>query len=199
MPTGAPPAILFFRNTMAKGSLSLEKKPQNTISNQTITTLSFPNRVTDAHDFWSLGAAAPEAMEGGGDISRLREALALGGRPSVTLGDLKATLRVPGVTFNLDKAPLPEARKELQGLMFALAEKVQALEQRLQEVLVASPVSSPGKSTSKSIFAAADLSPAKPASGAGQPFARKRLPGESLINPGFKRKKDPTGVDFEDP
>ncbi|XP_008121595.1 protein PAXX [Anolis carolinensis] len=162
--------------------------------------------VTDAHDFWSLGAVASEAKEdslkggsGSSDISRLREALALGRSPSVTLGDPTATLRLPGVTLDLEKAPPAEARKELQGLMFALAEKVQALEQRLQEVLAASPVSSPGKSSSRSIFAAADLSPAKPAAGSGQPLARKRLPGESLINPGFKRKKDPTGVDFEDP
>ncbi|XP_042333682.1 protein PAXX isoform X4 [Sceloporus undulatus] len=127
--------------------------------------------------------------------------------PTLTLRDSVATLCFQDggqrLAFDLSKVPLSEARKPLQELMFGLVARVHALEERLQERSASaapSPVSSPEKATlrGQSIFAP-DISPAKCKTGAGQASTKKRLPGESLINPGFKSKKKPKGVDFEDP
>ncbi|XP_066466896.1 protein PAXX [Tiliqua scincoides] len=166
--------------------------------------------VTNASEFWSCDV---ESDNQDGDVSRdelgsstdssskLREALA-GQEPTLTVRDSKAVLQfqnggqVP-LTFDLFRLPLSEARKQLQELMFGLVEQVQTLEKRLQETAVPSPNISPEKNTWRNpgLFAA-ELSP--PKSRAGQAATKRRLPGESLINPGFKSKKAPTGVDFDD-
>ncbi|XP_025021733.1 protein PAXX [Python bivittatus] len=105
------------------------------------------------------------------------------------------------VTFDLYKASLPEARRQLQDLTFGLVEQVQTLEKHLEESAAAAATSvalrSPGKKILPSqTLLEADLSPQKRRGGASP--SKKRLPGESLINPGFRSKKIPTGVDFED-
>ncbi|XP_042333679.1 protein PAXX isoform X2 [Sceloporus undulatus] len=168
--------------------------------------------LTDACDLWSCEIAAdkpggnfPENGLGSSkeSVSKLREVLAHQ-TPTLTLRDSVATLCFQDggqrLAFDLSKVPLSEARKPLQELMFGLVARVHALEERLQASAAPSPVSSPEKATlrGQSIFAP-DISPAKCKTGAGQASTKKRLPGESLINPGFKSKKKPKGVDFEDP
>ncbi|XP_070811719.1 protein PAXX isoform X2 [Pituophis catenifer annectens] len=165
-------------------------------------------QLTDACEFWSCrlpseklsGQEEPDSPAG--SLSRLREILQ-GQTPILTLGDGKATLQVQdggqSVTFDLDKASLPEARRQLQDLTFGLVEQLQTLEKRLEESTAAATsmaLRSPEKISPSQSLLGADFSPRKPRGGAGP--SKRRLPGESLINPGFRSKKTPTGVDFED-
>ncbi|KAM3825617.1 protein PAXX [Vipera latastei] len=168
-------------------------------------------QLTDACEFWSC-SVPPEKLSGQGVpgspaaaaacLSRLREILQ-GQTPILVLQDSKATLQVQhggqSVTFHLDKASLPEARRKLQDLTFGLVEQLQTLEKRLEEGTAAATslaLRSPEKtSPSQSLFGA-DFSPQKPRGGAGP--SKRPLPGESLINPGFRSKRTPMGVDFED-
>ncbi|XP_044296063.1 protein PAXX [Varanus komodoensis] len=128
--------------------------------------------------------------------------------PTMTVCDSKATLQFrdgqQSLSVDLHKAPLSEARKQLQALVFGLVAQVHALQKRLEEYADAAPppLSSPEKNPvwSQSLFAPAVSSLKYPGGARGsQTAAKRRLPGESLINPGFKSKKPPTGVDFEDP
>ncbi|KAJ6651958.1 hypothetical protein lerEdw1_015900 [Lerista edwardsae] len=141
--------------------------------------------VTNTSEFWSCDVTSDTQ---GGDMlqeevqdsrSKLREALEAQ-VPTLAVCDSKAVLEFPNgrqgpLTFDLFRLPLSEARKQLQELVFGLVGQVQTLEKHLQE-----------------------LSPPKSRGGAGQAATKRRLPGESLINPGFKSKKAPTGVDFDD-
>ncbi|XP_039200901.1 protein PAXX [Crotalus tigris] len=163
--------------------------------------------LTDACEFWSC-SVPPEKLSGQeepgspatGCLSRLREILQ-GQMPILALHDSKATLQVQdggqSVTFDLDQASLPEARRQLQDLTFGLVEQLQTLEKRLEEGTAAALAHrSPEKISPSQSLLGADFSPRKPRGGAGP--SKWRLPGESLINPGFRSKKTPTGVDFED-
>nr|XP_020648958.1 protein PAXX [Pogona vitticeps] len=177
--------------------------------------VSKQDAVTDGCEFWR-GDVFPDQLDGpfpekGQDpskdsTSKLREILARQ-EPTLTIQGATATVQFQtgrqGLTFDLSKAPLPEARKQLQDLMFGLVEQLQALEKCSKEGAIATnllPLSSPEKNTlSSQILFAPGISPPKSKGGAGQTSTKKRIPGESLINPGFKSKKIPTGVDFEDP
>ncbi|XP_025929165.1 protein PAXX [Apteryx rowi] len=104
-------------------------------------------------------------------------------------------------TFDLFKLPFTEARTQLQALMFGLVGCVKNLEKRLEAVVGTLGSScSPEKNAAQSqqLFMPADPNSRKNR-GAGSTLpAKRRVPGESLINPGFKNKKAPCGVDFED-
>ncbi|KAM6182905.1 protein PAXX isoform 2-T2 [Erethizon dorsatum] len=100
------------------------------------------------------------------------------------------------LTFDLSKVPSPEAAPRLQALTLGLAERVCNLEQRLAAVeeTAASPRKSPRPAGPP--FFLPDPDPQRGGPGAA---VRRRCPGESLINPGFKSKKPAGGVDFDEP
>ncbi|XP_064324548.1 protein PAXX isoform X6 [Phalacrocorax carbo] len=162
--------------------------------------------VTDALEVWAaeLGASRPlgcrwQPEEYG---TKLREALGRGAA-SLHLGEGKATLQLreeaPCWSLDLFKLPIAEARSQLQALVFGMAGHIESLERRLGVVETLAPSCSPEKNAawSQQLFLP-DPNPRKNR-GAGSAFpAKRKIPGESLINPGFKSKKAPSGVDFED-
>uniref|UniRef100_A0A8C5RF48 Protein PAXX n=1 Tax=Laticauda laticaudata TaxID=8630 RepID=A0A8C5RF48_LATLA len=154
-------------------------------------------QVTDACDFWSCSVpleklnGQEEAASPADSLGRLGEILQ-GQTPILTFQEGRATLQVQNggqsVTFDLDKASVPEARRQLQDLTFDLVEQLQALEKRLEEVAATATsvaLRSPEKVSASQRLLGADFSPQKPRGGAGP--SKRRLPGESLINPGFRR------------
>ncbi|XP_077161260.1 protein PAXX [Paroedura picta] len=174
--------------------------------------------VTNAYEFWSgdiaLDKLDRQVSQGGLNSScddglvKLRDAFEYQ-TPTLTIHDSKVTLQFQDsrqtLTFDLFKAPLSEARKLAQDLVFGLVEQVQKLEKHVKEGSLqragTSPFGSPEKNTLKSQpFFSPDQSPLKGRGGAGtgQAASKRKMSGESLINPGFKRKKSPTGVDFEE-
>uniref|UniRef100_A0A8D2H7B9 PAXX non-homologous end joining factor n=1 Tax=Urocitellus parryii TaxID=9999 RepID=A0A8D2H7B9_UROPR len=111
-------------------------------------------------------------------------------RASLTLSGGPSTL-----VFDLSKVPGIEAAPRLQALTLGLAERVCSLEQQLAAVekTAASPRKSPQPAGSQLFLPDPD-----PQRGGPGPGVRKRCPGESLINPGFKSKKPAGGVDFDE-
>ncbi|XP_068513539.1 protein PAXX isoform X11 [Anas acuta] len=168
--------------------------------------------VTDALEVWAgeLGARPPQgrAPQGGtglpeDGVAKLREALRRGA-VSLSLQEGRATLQLQGEaghsTLHLCKLPVAEARTQLQALMFGLATSIKELEERLEAVVGTLGSScSPEKNASQSqqLFLP-DPSPRKNRAAGSALSAKRKIPGESLINPGFKSKKAPSGVDFED-
>ncbi|XP_054854279.1 protein PAXX [Eublepharis macularius] len=174
--------------------------------------------VTNVCEFWSCDVAldkldrqvSRDGLNSSSDdcIAKLREAFEYQ-TPTLTIHNSKAILQFHDdgqtLTFDLFKVPLSEARDQARDLVFGLVERVQTLEKHLKEgaLATAAPLSidSPEKNMlkSQSLFAP-ELSPPKVwgRAGPGQAASKKRMPGESLINPGFKSKKLPAGVDFEE-
>ncbi|XP_027326679.2 protein PAXX isoform X8 [Anas platyrhynchos] len=167
--------------------------------------------VTDALEVWAgeLGARPPQgrAPQGGtglpeDGVAKLREALRRGA-VSLSLQEGGATLQLQGEaghsTLHLCKLPVAEARTQLQALMFGLATSIKKLEERLEVVGTLGSSCSPEKNASQSqqLFLP-DPSPRKNRAAGSALSAKRKIPGESLINPGFKSKKAPSGVDFED-
>lgn len=97
--------------------------------------------------------------------------------------------------LNLSKVPGPEAVSRLQALTLGLAERVCSLERWLTaaEETAASPRKMP-----RLVGPPQFLPDPDPQRGGPGPGVRRRCPGESLINPGFKSKKPASGVDFDD-
>ncbi|KAM4647606.1 protein PAXX isoform 2-T2 [Amazona ochrocephala] len=162
--------------------------------------------VTDALEVWAgaLGARPPlgcrcQPEEHG---EKLREALGRGAA-SLSPGEGPGTLRLRGDApcSALELCPLPagEARSQLRALLFGMAGRIESLERRLSVVETLASSCSPEKNTAQSQQQfLPDCRPGKNR-GAGSALpARRKIPGESLINPGFKSKKAPSGVDFED-
>ncbi|NXF63955.1 PAXX protein, partial [Ciccaba nigrolineata] len=127
-------------------------------------------------------------------LGRGAAALSLAGAPA-TLQLREEAARCSAL--DLVKLPGGEARSQLQGLVFGMARRIESLEERLEETLASS--CSPEKNTARSqqLFLP-DPSPRKNRSAGSVLPAKRKIPGESLINPGFKSKKAPSGVDFED-
>ncbi|KAJ7308102.1 hypothetical protein JRQ81_008609 [Phrynocephalus forsythii] len=179
------------------------------------TTVPLRLHVTDVCEFWTCDIS-PEQLDGvfsenGQDpsddsASKLREILSHQ-TPTLTFQGADATVQFQNgrerLTFNLPKQPPSEAKKQLQDLMFGLVERLQTLERSYKDSAGAvslKTLGSPEKRTLGSqILFAPGISPTKSRGCAGQTATKKRQPGESLINPGFKSKKIPTGVDFDDP
>ncbi|XP_042769662.1 protein PAXX isoform X2 [Panthera leo] len=88
--------------------------------------------------------------------------------------------------FELSKVPGPEAASRLQALTLGLAEQVCNLKRQLAglQAAAASPKKSPCLAGPQ--FFLPDPDPQRGGPGLG---VRRRCPGESLINPGFKRNQ----------
>ncbi|NXW51059.1 PAXX protein, partial [Nyctiprogne leucopyga] len=131
-----------------------------------------------------------------------REALGRGAA-ALSLGEGKATLRLPEEArcsaLDLFKLPVAEARSQLQALLFGMAGRVESLERRLagRWGLPKQPADLL-QSLSCLSLTEADPSSRKSRGAGSAVLAKRKIPGESLINPGFKSKKAPSGVDFED-
>ncbi|XP_068270006.1 protein PAXX isoform X2 [Nyctibius grandis] len=165
--------------------------------------------VTDALEVWAgeLGARPPlgcrcQPEEHG---TKLREALGRGaawlslaeGKARLELREEETAARCSAL--DLFKLPVAEARSQLQALVFGMAGCIESLERRLEVVKTQASSCSPEKNVARSqqLFLT-DPSPRKNRSAGLVLPARRKIPGESLINPGFKSKKVPSGVDFED-
>ncbi|KAB0357091.1 hypothetical protein FD754_001247 [Muntiacus muntjak] len=166
--------------------------------------------VTDAADLWStcltpdrlaalkarFGLSAPE------DIALRFRAACERQAVTLTLQEDRASLTLSGgpsaLELDLSKVPGPEAASRLQALTLDLAERVCSLEQRLAAAAAEEMATSPRKSAWQAgphLF----LPDPDPQRGGPGPAVKRRRPGESLINPGFKSKKPAGGVDFDDP
>ncbi|XP_032162087.1 protein PAXX isoform X2 [Mustela erminea] len=164
--------------------------------------------VTDAAELWSTcftadSLAALKARFGlsaAEDItSRFRAACEQRALTFVLQED-RASLTLSGgpsaLDFALSKLPGPEAASRLQALTLRLADQVCTLTRQLAaaEVTAASPRKSPCLVGPQLFLPDPDAQRGGPGLG-----VRRRCPGESLINPGFKSKKPAGGVDFESP
>ncbi|CAM4543394.1 unnamed protein product [Leuciscus chuanchicus] len=115
------------------------------------------------------------------------------GRAFVKLQEDSAVLHLGSeptdLSLSLSKLTDSEGRTEVKELLFKMADSLQQQESQGASSSF-SPVKNPQKRSS-------EFEPRKQHTG---PIlaVRKRLPGDSLINPGTKRKKPATGVAFDD-
>ncbi|NWY69536.1 PAXX protein, partial [Erithacus rubecula] len=112
------------------------------------------------------------------------------GAAALSLGRGSATLQLPEEprcpALALTQLPAAESCRQLQALVFGMAGYIESLERRLEVETLASSCS-PEKNAARSqqLFLP-DPSPRKSrASDLALP-AKRKVPGESLINPGFK-------------
>ncbi|XP_074250553.1 protein PAXX isoform X2 [Saimiri boliviensis] len=146
--------------------------------------------VTDAAELWSTHFT-PDSLAA--LVACEQQAVAL------TLQEDRASLTLSGgpspLAFDLSKVPGPEAAPRLQALTLDLAQCVCSLQRRLAaaEETAASPRKS-SRPAAPQLF----LPDPDPQRGGPGPGVKRRCPGESLINPGFKSKKPAGGVDFDD-
>ncbi|XP_054249179.1 protein PAXX [Indicator indicator] len=151
--------------------------------------------VTDALEVWAgeLGARPPlgcRCLPEEHD-TKLREALGRG-TAELSLSEGKATLQPREGAWcsalELFKLPGAEARSQLQALVFGMAGRVESLERRLEAMETLASSGSPAKNAVRSQqLLLPDPSPRKNRSADSALPAKRRIPGESLINPGFKR------------
>ncbi|XP_072288086.1 protein PAXX [Pyxicephalus adspersus] len=167
--------------------------------------------VTNGNEVWRSGATeetleeweALRNLTSQGLVNKLRETFK-DNTPVLDMQGSLATLTIPldsgKVSLDLFKLPISEARAHVQWVLFSLADQVWNLEKQLKaaEVSVA-PSSSPVKQSQKNqmlLIHDCDYRKKGFAGPVAQP--KKRIPGESLINPGCKSKKIAKGVDFEE-
>ncbi|ELV13132.1 hypothetical protein TREES_T100011178 [Tupaia chinensis] len=141
--------------------------------------------VTDAAELWSTSLSSDSlaalktrfGLSAAEDIAPRFRAACKQQDVAVTLQEDRAALTLtvasPPLIFDLARVPGPEAAPRLQALTLGLAEHVCRLERQL-----------------------ADPDPQR---SGPRPVVRRRCPGESLINPGFKSKKPASGVEFDEP
>lgn len=168
--------------------------------------------VTNAIDVWSTRFTSDSLLDHKNkhDIgcskeydARLRDAFEHKA-VSLSFQDSRGTLTVgedvKKLTFSLYKLPLLEARFELQLLIFGLTDKVCSLGKELhaaEGAAACSPeMSQPPPQTQRLFMQEAESRKVMRNAVGGN--IKKRGPGESLINPGRRKKQAASGVDFED-
>ncbi|KAG8539019.1 hypothetical protein GDO81_021602, partial [Engystomops pustulosus] len=90
------------------------------------------------------------------------------------------------VTLDLLKLPISEARAQVQEVLFDLSDCVRSLEAQLKEGSAAASASPVKQSQRNHLLLIPDVDPRKKGLGGSSARVKKRLPGESLINPGSK-------------
>ncbi|XP_074493267.1 protein PAXX isoform X2 [Sebastes fasciatus] len=156
--------------------------------------------LTDAADVWSTEYTEDTlkqfrqrfALRSTEDyILKLRSACG-SGDVSVVVHDTSAELHLssspgdPSVT--LSRLEGPQATKEVKELLFRMADS-------LTQPDSGSPSVSPVKNHQRR---PTEFEPQQQQNGAPSVTTKKRLPGASLINPGTKKKRQATGVAFDD-
>ncbi|KAM6965356.1 protein PAXX [Aplochiton taeniatus] len=129
-------------------------------------------------------------------ILKIRSACSSGGL-TVSVQDTIAVLHVGSSSENLS-VPLcrlseAEAREELKELLFRMVDNI--TQSSTAGSVTASPSASPLKSHQRQNT---EFEPRKHQQNGPSVTVKKRLPGDSLINPGTKRKRQATGVAFDD-
>lgn len=162
--------------------------------------------MTDAAELWST-CFSPDSLarlkarfglSGAEDIHSRFRAACQQQAVTVSLQEDRALITLsgdtPALAFDLSKVPSPEAAPRLQALTLSLAEHVCNLERRL--AAAEETITSPKKNTQPA--GTQFLPELDHQRGSSGPGVRRRCPGESLINPGFKSKKPAAGVDFDE-
>uniref|UniRef100_A0A4W2BW12 PAXX non-homologous end joining factor n=2 Tax=Bos TaxID=9903 RepID=A0A4W2BW12_BOBOX len=154
--------------------------------------------VTDAAELWSTcftpdrlaALKARFGLSAAEDIALRFRAACEQQAVTLTLQEDRASLTLSGgpsaLELDLSKVPGPEAASRLQTLTLGLAERVCSLERRLAAAAAEETATSPRKSARQAgprLF----LPDPDPQRGGPGPGVKRRCPGESLINPGFKR------------
>ncbi|XP_077333250.1 protein PAXX [Lithobates pipiens] len=117
-----------------------------------------------------------------------------------SLASLSIPVNSKKVTLDLLKLPISEARAHVQQVLFDLVDRAWNLDKQLKaaESSVA-PSNSPVKPSQKNhSLLIPDVDYRKKGFAGSVTQVKKRIPGESLINPGCKSKKIAKGVDFEE-
>ncbi|XP_056150594.1 protein PAXX isoform X2 [Lampris incognitus] len=126
-------------------------------------------------------------------IVKIRSACCTGS-VSVFVQDSSMVLHVdssPGdLSLNLSMLEEPDAKEELRELLFQMADCLS------QSGGAGSPSVSPEKNQSRR-HTVLDFEPRRQRTGPSV-SVKKRLPGDSLINPGSKKKRQATGVAFDE-
>ncbi|XP_067825667.1 protein PAXX [Heptranchias perlo] len=165
--------------------------------------------VTNVVDVWSTGFN-PEKLEEHKSAhgvktteeyhTRTREAFQQAA-VSLTVLDNTIILKLSqddlGLTFDLYKLPICEAKAEIQSVMFHLVDQVRDLQNQLKASEESNALNFEKTMQRTQRMFLADFDSKRKRNGSS-PVAKKRLVGESLINPGSKRTKASTGVSFED-
>ncbi|XP_046904316.1 protein PAXX isoform X2 [Hypomesus transpacificus] len=125
-------------------------------------------------------------------ILKIRSACATGS-VCVSVQDSSAVLHVgssPGdLSVDLTRLGEPDAKEELRKLLFRMGDSLTQLNS------TGSPSVSPLKNTHKRNT---EFEPRRHQPSGPSVTKKKRLPGDSLINPGLRRKRPATGVAFDD-
>ncbi|XP_020330915.1 protein PAXX isoform X1 [Oncorhynchus kisutch] len=181
----------------------VDKKDQSKLICYTHTTSGIFNvGLTNAFDVWSTDFTEETlnqfrqkfALKSTEDyILKIRSACG-SGSVSVSVEDTDAVLYVaasPGdLSVTLSRLKEQEAKEVLRELLFRMADSLTHLNN------TAGPASfSPGKSPHKRNT---DFEPRRHQQSGQTMAVKKRLPGDSLINPGTKRKRQATGVAFDE-
>ncbi|XP_078083727.1 protein PAXX isoform X2 [Mustelus asterias] len=172
---------------------------------------SFNLCVTDVVDVWSTGFSVQKLEEHKSTHrvqsteeyhSRTRDAFQKAAVNLTVLDNiiiLKLSQDDLGLTFDLYKLSIPEAKTEIQSVMFHLVDQVHQLETQLKASEESNALNLEKTMQRTQRMFLADYDSKRKGNGPdSSPVAKKRPTGESLINPGRKRTRAPTGVSFED-
>ncbi|GCB72724.1 protein PAXX isoform X3 [Scyliorhinus torazame] len=174
-------------------------------------TQSFNLCVTNVVDVWSTGFSAQKLEEHKSAhgvktaeeyhsrtrVAFQKAAVSLTVLDNITL--LKYSQDDLGLTFDLYKLSIPEAKTEIQSVMFHLVDQIHHLENQLKASEESNALNLEKTMQRTQRMFLADYGSKRKGNGPESSLvAKKRPAGESLINPGSKRTMAPTGVSFED-